>query len=42
MGNVLYDLDLTRYGIPTFGLTPYIGGGAGLPVGPSVADHHHQ
>ena len=29
MGNVLYDLDLTSMGIPTFGLTPYIGGGAG-------------
>lgn len=29
MGNVLYDLDLEHYGIPTFGLTPYIGAGAG-------------
>ena len=29
MGNVLYDFDLTRYGIDTFGLTPYLGVGAG-------------
>jgi outer membrane protein OmpA-like peptidoglycan-associated protein len=29
MGNVYYDLDLTSMGIPTFGLTPYIGVGAG-------------
>jgi outer membrane protein OmpA-like peptidoglycan-associated protein len=29
MGNVYYDLDLERFGIPTFGLTPYIGAGAG-------------
>ncbi len=29
MGNVYYDLDLTSMGIPTGGLTPYIGAGAG-------------
>jgi outer membrane protein OmpA-like peptidoglycan-associated protein len=29
MGNVYYDLDLERFGVPTFGLTPYIGAGAG-------------
>jgi OOP family OmpA-OmpF porin len=29
MGNVYYDLDLSRFGIPTFGLTPYVGAGAG-------------
>jgi outer membrane protein OmpA-like peptidoglycan-associated protein len=29
MGNVYYDLDLERFGIPTFGLTPYVGAGAG-------------
>jgi outer membrane protein OmpA-like peptidoglycan-associated protein len=29
MGNVYYDLDLTSMGVPTFGLTPYVGVGAG-------------
>jgi OOP family OmpA-OmpF porin len=29
MANVYYDLDLTSFGIPTFGITPYIGAGAG-------------
>jgi outer membrane protein OmpA-like peptidoglycan-associated protein len=29
MGNVYYDLDLTSFGVPTFGLTPYVGAGAG-------------
>jgi outer membrane protein OmpA-like peptidoglycan-associated protein len=33
MGNVLYDLDLTSFGIPTFGVTPYIGAGAGYQWG---------
>jgi OOP family OmpA-OmpF porin len=33
MGNVLYDFDLTSWGIPTFGLTPYIGAGAGYQWG---------
>ncbi len=27
--NVLYDLDLSKYGIPTFGIAPYVGVGAG-------------
>jgi outer membrane protein OmpA-like peptidoglycan-associated protein len=33
MGNVLYDLDLQPYGVPTFGITPYVGVGAGYQWG---------
>jgi outer membrane protein OmpA-like peptidoglycan-associated protein len=33
MANVLYDLDLNAWGVPTFGITPYIGAGAGYQWG---------
>ena len=29
MANVLYDIDLDSFGVPAFGLTPYVGIGAG-------------